>query len=191
MAETLTMRDNDLLNLMVVFVPFSLLSFGGGSAIIAGIQHESVLVRHWVTPQEFIDLFAISRAAPGPGTMLATLIGWKVAGWTGAIVATLSLILPSSVLFYTVLAFTNTHREKKWHKAVSAGLAPIGIGLIIAGAISLFRLSNGGLMGAATVGISAFVLNRFPRVPTVAVLFLGVSIALTCYAWGQLGLPSY
>ena len=66
------MRDDLPLALLLVFVPFSLLSIGGGASVLAGIQHEVVDVHHWVTAREFVDLFALSRAAPGPGTMLAT-----------------------------------------------------------------------------------------------------------------------
>ena len=77
--------------------------------------------------------------------MLGTLIGWKVAGWAGAIVATLALYLPSSLLCYGVLKATNAHRDKKWHRAAREGLAPVGTGLVIAGVIAIFRLSGGGV----------------------------------------------
>ena len=74
------MRGDPYLTLMAVFVPFSLTSIGGGPSVFAGIQNQAVDVHHWVSAREFIDLFAISRAAPGPSSMLVTLIGWKVAG---------------------------------------------------------------------------------------------------------------
>jgi chromate transporter len=89
-----------LVALCLVFVPLSLLSIGGGAAILADIEHQAVTVQGWTTQREFADLFAISRAAPGPGTMLSALIGWKVAGWTGAVTATLALYAPSSLLAY-------------------------------------------------------------------------------------------
>src|SRR5207244_3038579 len=76
------------------------LSIGGGASLLAEIEHQSVGVHAWTTQREFADLFAISRAAPGPGTMLSTLIGWKVAGLAGALTATLVLYLPSSLLVY-------------------------------------------------------------------------------------------
>src|SRR5215831_7455519 len=77
-----------LLALVLVFVPLSLLSIGGGASLLADMEHQSVGVQGWTTPREFADLFAISRAAPGPGTMLSTLIGWKAGGWAGAVTAT-------------------------------------------------------------------------------------------------------
>lgn len=58
------MRDDLLLALVLVFVPFSLMSIGGGSAIIAGVQHETVAARGWLSSQEFIEFFAICRAPP-------------------------------------------------------------------------------------------------------------------------------
>ena len=70
------MRDDHLFGLAAVLVPFSLISIGGGVGVLSGIQHEIVDVRGWISAQDFVHLFAISRASPGPGTMIATLIGW-------------------------------------------------------------------------------------------------------------------
>lgn len=167
------MRDDMLFALIAVFVPFSLLSIGGGSAILAGIQHETVVVHAWITPREFVELFAVARAAPGPGSMLSTLIGWKVAGWPGAIVATLALIVPSSMLCYATVKLTNTHREKKWHRALRQGLAPVGVGLTIAGALTIFRLSGGGLLAVVIAAISTGLMLWRPNFPVLILLCLG------------------
>lgn len=167
------MRFDTLIALALVFIPFSLTSIGGGSAIVAGIQHEAVVVHQWVNSREFLDLFAVSRAAPGPGMMLATVIGWRIAGWLGATVATLALFVPSSLLCYCVFKLTNHHRQKRWHRAMREGLAPVGIGLIVAGIIALFRLSNGGVQSVAIVSMAAAVFYWVPRFPVVGVLVLG------------------
>jgi chromate transporter len=71
--------DSRWLGIFLVFAPLSLFSFGGGQAVIAEMQHQVVDVQHWMTNQEFVDLFALSRAAPGPSTLIAALIGWHVA----------------------------------------------------------------------------------------------------------------
>ena len=78
------MQDDPLLKLAIVFAPLSLAAVGGILSILAGVQHQTVDVQGWMTGREFIELFAISRGVPGPGIMLITLIGWKVAGWLGA-----------------------------------------------------------------------------------------------------------
>ncbi len=178
------MRDETLIALLLVFASFSLISIGGGSAIIAAIQHEAVAVRQWIAGPEFITLFAVSRAAPGPGTMLATLIGWEVAGWPGAVVATLALYLPSSVVALAVFRASNVHRGARWRRIAREGLAPVGSGLVLAGVIAIFRLSGGGVI-AAGIGIAALcVLLAAPRVPVLAILAGGGALSIaTAVCW--------
>src|SRR5258708_11953407 len=106
-----------LLALALVFAPLSLLSIGGGASLLAEIEHQSVTIHAWTTQREFADLFAISRAAPGPGTMLSTLIGWQVAGLGGALTATVPLYLPSSRLVYGVARVWGHWRGSVWHTA--------------------------------------------------------------------------
>jgi chromate transporter len=77
------MSANRLLGLILVFSPLSILSIGGGQATIPEIQHQTVIVHGWLTNDEFADLFAIARAAPGPSTLIVALIGWQVAGFLG------------------------------------------------------------------------------------------------------------
>ncbi len=61
-----------LRTLLAVFAPLSLLTIGGGQSVVADIQRQVVDVHHWMTAREFVDLFAISRMTPGPGSLLAT-----------------------------------------------------------------------------------------------------------------------
>jgi chromate transporter len=179
------MRDNPYWALIVVFVPFSLVSIGGGASIFAGVQHQSVDVRQWVTAREFIDLFALSRAAPGPGSMLITLIGWKVAGLPGAFVATAALFVPSSILCYGLARVWNAHRGKPWHKALEAGLAPVGTGLVLAGAIAVMRLTGASVASWAAAGIVALILAFRPRLhPILLLAGSGALFAAYRLAWG-------
>src|SRR3954451_16728681 len=120
------MRGDPYLALIAVFVPFSLTSIGGGPSVFAGIQHQAVDVHHWVSAREFVDLFAISRAAPGPGSMLVTLIGWKVAGWWGALVATPALFVLSSLLCYGVARVWTGIAVSSGTRRWSRGLRPLG-----------------------------------------------------------------
>lgn len=172
------MRDDGPLALLAVFVPFSLVSIGGGPSILAGIQHQAVDVHHWVTSREFIEMFAISRAAPGPGSMLTTLIGWHVGGLVGALVATFALFVPSSLLCYGVAAVWNRHRGKRWHSALEQGLAPVGIGLILAGALSILGLSGGGALSYALAFGTAGLLIWRPKLNPLLLFVLGAAIAV-------------
>jgi chromate transporter len=148
----------NLLALVLVFGPLSLFSIGGGASLLAEIEHQSVAVHHWTTHREFADLFAISRAAPGPGTMLSTLIGWKVAGWTGAFTATLALYLPSSLVAFGVSKMWGRWRGSPWHGAIERGLAPIAAGLVLAGGLAVLQAAGGVAVWAAAAVTTAVLL---------------------------------
>jgi chromate transporter len=162
-----------LLALAVVFLPLSLLSIGGGASLLADMEHQSVAIRGWTTPREFADLFAISRAAPGPGTMLSALIGWKAAGWAGAVTATVALYLPSSVLVYGAARLWGRWRGSAWHSAVERGLAPIAAGLIVSGGIAVLRVSPGGAAIWLTAAVATVLLLRWPRLHPLALFAAG------------------
>jgi chromate transporter len=165
------MRDNVYLQLIVVFVPLSLLSLGGGQSIVADINQQAVVIHGWVTQAEFVDLFAISRAAPGPGALLTTLIGWKASGWLGAAVASLALFVPSSLLAYCATVAWTRHSQHRWHGMAEHGLAPVATGLILASAFSVLRSSSSTWMvwGLAAIALAVFVAR--PRMNPLAVLF--------------------
>ena len=162
-----------LLALVLVFGPLSLLSVGGGASLLADMEHRSVAVHAWTTPREFADLFAISRAAPGPGTMLSALIGWKAAGWAGAITGTVALYLPSSLLVYGAARLWGRWRGSAWHSAVERGLAPIAAGLILSGAIAVLRVSPGGAPVWLAAITAAALLLRWPSVHPLALFAAG------------------
>jgi chromate transporter len=173
------MRDSELLALIAILAPLSIASIGGAASVYAPLQYQTVDVQQWLTGQEFIDLFAIARVTPGPGTMLATLIGWKVAGLAGALVATLALFLPATVLCYAVARVWNRYRGKPWHAAFEQGLAPIGAGLLFAGVLAILRIGAGGPLSWVTAaGVAGLLvwrptLHPFALLTMGAVLFLG------------------
>jgi chromate transporter len=171
------MRDDPLLALAIVFIPLSLLSIGGGPSILAGIQN-AVEARRWMSERDFIDLFAIARAAPGPGVLLATLVGWKVAGIPGALVASLALFLPSSLVYYAIARHWSTHRGKTWHNALELGLAPVAAGLILAGSLVILRASGGDPLLWAIAAASTAILLWLPKLNPLWVLGLAGVVAV-------------
>jgi chromate transporter len=172
------MDEELLLGLLRVFVPLSFLSIGGGGTILAEMAHQSVDVYHWLTQREFVDLFAITRAAPGPGLLIVTLIGWKVAGWLGAVVATLALFVPSSLLFCAVTVLWRRFSGSPWRDTIERGLAPIAVGLIFAGAYAVLEATQGGILAFATAGIAATLLLWRPIHPLVLLCGAGALYGL-------------
>ncbi len=141
------MRGNLFRTLFLVFVPLSFLSIGGGASILAPLNRQAVEVQHWMTQREFVEMFAISRAAPGPSAMVVALVGWKVAGWPGALIGAIGIFLPSSLLCYGAARIWNHYRGSAFHAALESGLAPVGAGLIMAGALAVLRASEAGPRG--------------------------------------------
>jgi len=76
-----------LLELGLYFAVLSLLSFGGMSSVLPEMQRYMVDVKGWMSATEFMQLFAVAQAAPGPNVLMSSLVGWKVAGFAGSLVA--------------------------------------------------------------------------------------------------------
>jgi chromate transporter len=162
--------DQRLLGLFIVFAPLSLLSFGGGQAIVADIQNQTVNVHGYLTNQEFADLFAVSRAAPGPSTLIAALIGYQVAGFFGALVSCLAIYVPSSLLVYGISSWWQRHKISPLKRAIERGLAPVAVGLIFAGALAVLRAANVGPLEIATLMMCAALFYLTKVGPYLVVL---------------------
>ncbi|HEY8580486.1 MAG TPA: chromate transporter [Beijerinckiaceae bacterium] len=170
------MRDDTLIALAVIMAPLSIASIGGATSIYAPMQHDVVEVQAWLTPREFLDFLAISRFLPGPSSILGAMVGWRVAGLAGALVAMLALYGPSSALCYFVAGQWGRHRGKPWHTAVEQGLLPIAAGLIMAGVLSLFTLSGGDPLTGAVILGAAGALTLWRKLHPFALLLAGAAV---------------
>jgi chromate transporter len=122
----------DLFELISYFLALSLVSVGGANGVIPEMHRYFVDVHRWMSDVEFVELVALAQTAPGPNVLVVTLLGWKVAGLAGALLATASMCVPTSVLAYAVGQVWDRYRKKRWHVALREGLAPITVGLIVA-----------------------------------------------------------
>lgn len=174
------MQDDDtiLWLIVIVFAPLSLLSIGGWVSVLAEMHHEIVDLRGWLTQREFVDIFAISRAAPGPGALIVALIGWKLAGWAGAFVGCVAIFLPSSLLCYAVGRVWNRYRGTPWHAALELGLTPVGVGLLCAGGLSIMRAAGGGLGAWAIACAASLVFIARPKIHPLVILAIGGAIGV-------------
>ena len=111
-----------LLALALLFAELSLLAFGGGPTVLPEMQRRVVEVHGWMTAAQFTALFGLAQAAPGPNMMVVTLLGWRVAGFWGALVATAAMFGPSSVVTAVALRVWERFRHAPWRRAVHSGL---------------------------------------------------------------------
>lgn len=167
--------DNLLLSMCLVFAPLSLMAIGGGSSVLGELQASVVDNRHWLTNKAFMDMFAISRVAPGPGTLIVTLIGWHLAGWFGALVSTIAIFTPSSILVVAIAYFWHRHREAAWQKALIYGLAPLAAGLVLSSVYVLLQQARGGWI-AWFVAILVAVAAQKVRLGPVTLMGLGAIV---------------
>jgi chromate transporter len=140
-----------LFALLLVFAPLSLVSLGGGPSIFAEMQRQAVEVHGWMSGPVFVDLFAISRAAPGPGSLISALVGWQAAGFWGALVAALGLYVPSSIVMLVVGGWWRRRGDSPVRRLIERGLAPVAVGLILAGVLTLMQSAGAGWLEYATL----------------------------------------
>jgi chromate transporter len=147
-----------IVDLTLLYGKLSLLAFGGGPTVMPEMQREVVNVHAWMNDTDFVDLFALAQAAPGPNMLIATLVGLRVAGLPGAIAATLGTIVPSSLLTLATLSAWERFRNARWRRHIQAGLMPVTAGLLLAAALLIGRTAGGTtplvLIVAAVAGLN-------------------------------------
>jgi chromate transporter len=143
-----------LAELALQFLLLSLLSIGGANAIIPEIQRRAVDVEHWMTSADFVQMFALSQAAPGPNVLIVSLVGWKAAGIAGAVVAMAAMCVPSSLLTYQVARVWDRFRHAPLRLAIQRALAPITIGLIVSSGYVLTRTIDHDWRAFAVTGVT-------------------------------------
>jgi chromate transporter len=127
------------LQMFLVFFRIGLFTIGGGYAILPMIQKE-VVQRNWLTNQEYADILAISEVTPGPFSVnAATFVGFRLAGFPGALVATLSLTLPSFLIILLLGRLLARWRDDPRVQRVFGGVRPAVTGTIAAAALILAR----------------------------------------------------
>jgi chromate transporter len=133
---------NDPTTLAALFVQFAILSFfaiGGGGSAVPEMHRQTVEIAQLLSDRQFIELFAIAKAAPGPNIMFVALLGHYIAGAPSAAVATVAMCGPSCVLACAVSQVVERFRKARWPIAIQAGLVPVTIGLIAASALIIAR----------------------------------------------------
>ena len=171
-----------LLALALLCGHLGILAIGGFIAVLPELQRECVEVHHWMGAQEFASLYALAQAAPGPNMLVVTLIGWRVAGVSGALVATVSLVGPPCLLVYAVSAAWRRFRNARWRIVIQAGLTAVTAGLLTAAAVLLGEATSVNWKAALiTVAVTAALLCTRLN----PLIFLGAAAALG--ATGALG----
>jgi chromate transporter len=153
----------------------SSISFGGFPSVLPDV-HNFVAANRWITDREFADLFAISQAVPGPNMILMmSFVGWKVAGIAGAIASAFATFGPPCTIYYTAHRLWHRFRDAPWQRIVRRGIAPLTIGLVIAGGYVMARAADTGWQsGSVTLAAAGLLLTT--RLNPLWILMVGATL---------------
>src|SRR4051812_46927112 len=167
-----------LLRLAGLFGLLSMLAVGGGAGVIPDMQRAAVDRYQWMSAAEFLDMFAISRAAPGPGSLIVVLIGLKVAGLIGAAVSFLAMFTPSCLAVHLVARTWHNAAQARWRRVLEQALAPIAVGLTFASGLALMRGTEHGWL-PWTVTVLSTLLFSVTEINPILLLLAGAGAMLT------------
>ncbi len=187
------------LKLFLIFSKIGIFNFGGGYAMISLIQNEVVTKEHWMTPQEFTDMIAVSQMTPGPiGINAATYAGFTAvqnAGYSyewcivGSVLASLAVVWLPFTLMLMISHYLIKNKESYVVKSIFGGLRPAIVGLIAAAALVLMTEENFGnpktdlyqFVVSVVLFAAAFVATRFFKTNILLVLAAGALAGIICY----------
>lgn len=168
------------LELFIEFALLSFVAFGGATALLPEMHRVVVENHHWLDDATFTHLYAIAQAAPGPNVLVVTLIGWEIAGLAGALLATLAMCLPMSIVIYLLIDRWESFAGARWQKAISLGVAPLAVGLIFSGATLIAQAASFGWAAWGLVGATVLANLRLKVHP---LWFIGVGSLIGLLGW--------
>jgi chromate transporter len=167
--------------LIRVFAYLSLLTVGGGMAAFPELKILTVDVHHWLTFPQLIHLYGVGQMAPGPNMMMIVSIGEWAGGLLGAVIVVFAFFGPTALLTLSVGRLWMKLEKWPWRDSIQKGLAPVSIGLLLAGC---FTMAKGAVSGfeTATIAVAVLlILLQFKINP--ALLVLGGAL-VGVFAWG-------
>ena len=158
---------NILIQLYLIFAKTSILTFGGGYAMIPLFRDEIVAKHAFMDGAEFANLVALAQVTPGPvGLNSATYVGMSQAGVQGAVAATLGVMTPAFVTTLAAAVFLSRVSKCEWLRELLRGIRPCVLGVIAAAVVffadtSVFTSPLSGLAGGGGFGVSPAGLAIF------------------------------
>lgn len=136
--STLVLQLSDWLAFAGHFALLSLLSVGGAVSVLPEMHRFLVVQQHWLSENQFTSAVALAQASPGPNVIVTAMLGCSVglatgnpyAAIGGALLALVSMLLPSSLLTYFAARWGQKHRDHPGVRAFKQGMAPLVVGLM-------------------------------------------------------------
>ena len=161
-------------------------TFGGGYAMISLLESEFVSKKGWIDSDEFLDLVTIAESTPGPIAInCSTYIGYKKAGFFGALVATLGMCIPSFAIIYFISLFLESFLEVRWVASAFRGIQVCVIFLILSAGVKMLKKIR------KTAFNVTVILLTLATMLLLSLLAVGFSSIFYILIFGTLGLVIY
>lgn len=184
-AKTGLPKWKTLLKLLWSTLYISAFTFGGGFVIVTFMKRKFVDELHWIDEQEMLDLAALAQSSPGAiAVNAAILVGWRVAGFAGMLVAVIGTILPPMVILTVVSFFYAVFAENRYVALTLRGMQA-GVAAVIADVVC--SLGHNVLKERSVVHIcvmiAAFVAGFFLKINVVYLLLAATLIGVAMEFW--------
>lgn len=160
--------------ILLTFSGMSLSLFGGGYVVIPAMQQIVVNSMNWLTNKEFADAIAMGQITPGPIFISTTFIGYKLAGFWGALNATIAIFLPPGLVMIGCTHYLDKIRNSTVITAIFKGLRPAIIGMIAAAAFTIMSHSDLSLKTGLLFLLFLILAIRFKADPVFLIPGAGI-----------------
>jgi chromate transporter len=147
--------------LFTFFLKAGSLTFGSGLVIVPFLEKGLVQQTGWLNEREFLVAVAMGMISPGPVVITATFVGYLVAGFWGAVIATIGIFLPSFLLILIVAPILMRYRTNPNVQGFIKGAYAAAIGTILGACVLLGRIAIGDWLTALVALVSLVVLFRW------------------------------
>jgi chromate transporter len=147
--------------LFTFFLKAGSMTFGSGLVIVPFLEKGLVQQTGWLNEREFLVAVAMGMISPGPVVITATFVGYLVAGFWGAVVATIGIFLPSFLLILIVAPILMRYRSNPNVQGFIKGAYAAAIGTILGACVLLGRIAIGDWLTALVALVSLIVLFRW------------------------------
>lgn len=160
------------LELFISFFKIGLFTFGGGYAMIPLIQKEIAEQKKWITDDDILEIVAIAESTPGPiAVNAATFVGWRTAGFLGALCATIGVVLPSFVIISLIAFVLGEFQNVKAVRYAFFGIRAGVLALILRALVSMYKKSPKGTL-SYMITILAFAASAVFDVNAIVIILL-------------------
>lgn len=148
--------------LFLTFLKIGAFTFGGGYAMIALLENELISKKKWMTKEEFLDMTAVAESTPGPVAVnAATFLGYRLAGFWGALVSTVAVCLPSFTIIYAISLFLDSFMSLEYVAYAFRGIQACVVYLILTAGIRMLRSLEGSALNIAVTVVVCVLCTVF------------------------------